>query len=408
MTITPERIIEINNLAWDYWRYQAGTGEDWTRDYLANERGLRGVQAGFAPDGWTRLVPTLRKKGVTDAEMKAAGLAVRSKLGSLGDVFRNRLVLPIRDGEDQLIGFTARRHPSADKEVDGQRQPPKYLNTSTTPAFTKSNVLYGLDRDAVRRLTQGASLVPVEGALDAEAVSRAGQDYVPAAPLGTAWTAAHLRMLRDIEPGVLERMITATDADGPGMKSAARLWEMLTPREAGLASAAVLPAGMDPADLIQRGQQGELRAALYAAGPLTNAVVDERLTEYKLDHVEGRIAAVRSLAAGPGPPRTAPVGGRGHAPGRSPPERGGDRAHELVIAEVITAVRGVPQDRAHPPEPARQVASEVITVRSMSSLGRGPTSGRATPSHEPGTGPPAHLAHDLHTPYQTLTWSVEQ
>jgi DNA primase len=401
VTITPERTVEINELAWDYWRYQARTDEDWTRDYLANERGLRGVQAGFAPDGWTRLVPTLRKKGVDDAELKAAGLAVRSRLGALGDVFRNRLVLPIRDQEDRIIGFTARRHPSADREVEGQRQPPKYLNTSNTPAFTKSEVLYGLDRDAVRRLTQGGSLVPVEGALDAEAVARAGQDYVPAAPLGTAWTSAHLKMLREIEPGVLERMITATDADGPGMKSAVRLWEMLTAHEAGLASAAVLPAGMDPADLVQRGRQDDLRAALYAAGPLTNAVVDQRLTEYKLDYVEGRIAAVRSLAADLVRLEPHPLAGAAmHLAGRLQNEEASG-AHELVVAEVITAVREVPQDRAHPPEPARQAASEVITVRSMSSLGSGPTSVRATPSQEPGTGPPARPAHDLHTPHQT-------
>jgi hypothetical protein len=76
-------------------------------------------------------------------------------------------------------------------------------------------------------------------------------------------------------------------------------------------------------------------------------------------------------------------------------------AHELVVAEVITAVRGVPQDREHPPEPARQIATEVIKVRTMSSLGGGPTSLRAAPSQEPGTGPPARPAHDLHAPHQT-------
>jgi DNA primase catalytic core len=404
VTITPERTIEINQLAWECWRYHVRTDDDWTRDYLSNVRGLRGVQAGFAPDGWARLVLTLRKKGVDDAELEAAGLAMRSTSGSLGDVFRNRLVLPIRDASDRIIGFTARRHPNEDREVEGKRQPPKYLNTTTTPVFTKSEVLYGLDRSAVRRLAEGASLVPVEGALDVEAVARVGQDYVPAAPLGTAWTQAHLRLLREIEPSVLERMVTATDADSAGMKSAVDLWEMLTPSEAGAASAAVLPTDMDPADMVKHGQQNQLRDALYVAGPLTHAVVDHRLTEHRLDHVEGRVAAVRRLAADLVRLEPHPLAGAAmHLAGRLQVEepRG---VHELVVAEVITAVRSTPVPAA-PREPdavpVRDVVADVAKMRNINGYTTAPTPVRAAPSQEPGPAPPAHQTRTQQNPIQS-------
>lgn len=286
--LTVERTIEVNAAAFEYWRWHATQPGEWTRNYLA-ARGLRGVKAGYAPDGWARLVPTLRRRGFTDAEIVGAGLAVRSGKGDLGDAFRDRLVLPIRDRQDHIIGFTARRNPVAERG-------PKYLNTTTTAAFDKSGVLYGLDAAAVRRLTDGATLVLVEGALDAEAARRLGIEYVPVAACGTAVTARHLEGLRAINPTAVARAVVMLDPDDAGTAAAHRLWTQLTPAEAGTIATAHLPGGADPAQLVQEGRLTDLRAAVTTAGPLTHRIVDQVLARHG-EHLEGRIAGVRAAAA---------------------------------------------------------------------------------------------------------------
>ncbi|WP_235915529.1 toprim domain-containing protein [Puerhibacterium puerhi] len=288
--VSAERIVEVNTAAWEFWRWHARQPGEWTAEYLAG-RGLRGVRAGYAPPGWARLVPTLHRKHVTDDELLAAGLAVRTAKGALGDAFRDRLVLPITDTADRIIGFTARRNPA----VDGDESVPKYLNTTTTAVYDKHRALYGLDQAAARRITAGAAPVLVEGALDVEAVRRAGPDYVPVAACGTAITTGHLEQLRTLDPHALERAIVTLDGDAAGAAGARRLWDQLTATEAGTIGAVVLPAGTDPAGLLEAGHRDELAALLAHPQPLTHAVIDQALAQHG-DHLEGRLAAVRDAA----------------------------------------------------------------------------------------------------------------
>ncbi len=145
-SITADRLVAANDAAWRFWRWHAARPGEWTSAYLA-QRGLRGLAAGLAPAGWSRLAPTLRRRGFTDDELVAAGLAVRATNGAVGDAFRDRLVLPIRDDQDQIIGFTARRNPA----TDGDDEPPaKYINTTSTPVYDKSAALYVGQRTALR------------------------------------------------------------------------------------------------------------------------------------------------------------------------------------------------------------------------------------------------------------------
>src|SRR5690606_29425997 len=129
--LTRERTVQINAAAWEFWRFHANSADDWTRAYLA-ARGLRGLQAGYAPEGWARLVGRMRGRGFSADELVAAGLAFRTESGSVGDVFRDRLVLAYRDEHGDIVGFSARRNPALDDAGDA---PAKYLNTTTTPAF---------------------------------------------------------------------------------------------------------------------------------------------------------------------------------------------------------------------------------------------------------------------------------
>ncbi|MGW8566671.1 hypothetical protein [Isoptericola sp. NPDC055881] len=304
---TAERIIAVNAAAWDYWRWHATQPGEWVTGYLAS-RGLRGTVAGQAPAGWARLVPTLRRRGFTDTELLDAGLALEAKNGGVGDAFRDRLVLPIRDTSDRIIGFSARRNPATD---DDPEAPPKYLNTTSTPAYDKSRALYGLDVDAAARIARGGIPVLVEGALDAEAVRRAGNDLVSLALCGTAITAGHLQQLRDIDAGAVGRLINAT------------------------VRAAVLEPGTDPADLVEAGHRGALRSALVDdSRPIVHVAIDLTLKHYELTTVEGRVQGMRHVAAGvktTGPAALAQA--TTHLAQRLP-----EIPHAEIVTEVVDAI----------------------------------------------------------------------
>ena len=144
-------------------------------DLTADDR----ITVGYAPPGWANLVDHLKAGGATDIELVAAGLAAWSRRGTLIDVMRNRVVFGIRNESGDLVGFTGRA-------VPGDSDAPKWLNTPTTPIFTKGELLFGLteNRD---RLAVGAIPVRVEGVMDAIAVTKAsGGRAVGLAPLGTA------------------------------------------------------------------------------------------------------------------------------------------------------------------------------------------------------------------------------
>jgi len=290
--LTRERAVAINAAAWEFWRFHANSTDDWTRACLAR-RGLRGLQAGYAPEGWARLVGRMRGRGYGADELVAAGLAFRTEAGGVGDVFRDRLVLPYRDATGAIIGFTARRNPAMD-DVDGA--PAKYLNTTSTATFDKSRDLYGIDPAAVRRIQAGARVVFVEGALDVEAIRRTGSPVVPLSGCGTALTATHLERVRAIHPGAVALAVFAFDADAAGQAAAVRAWDLLTDDEAGTAGALVLPDGTDPAQLVQDGHGLALAERLAHPQTLVSVVVDAVLARHDLTTVEGRVNALRAAA----------------------------------------------------------------------------------------------------------------
>src|SRR6185295_9591311 len=110
---------------------------------------------GFAPRSGEALVGHLKAKGFADEDLLVGGLASRGQRG-LYDRFRGRLLWPIREISGETIGFGARRL------FDDDRVEAKYLNTSETPIYKKSNVLYGIDL-ARRQIAATRQAVVVEG-----------------------------------------------------------------------------------------------------------------------------------------------------------------------------------------------------------------------------------------------------
>ena len=166
---TRERVLELNNQAMDLWASAyPGSG---AAAYLAGRIGTDLMDddrfpVGYAPAGWTTLVDQLRQTGASDQELVDSGLGKYTRRGNLIDVFRDRLIFGIQHDGD-LVGFTGRASPDSDDAT------PKYINTPATAAFTKGNTLYGRDAGS-DALADGATPVLVEGALDAIAITLAG------------------------------------------------------------------------------------------------------------------------------------------------------------------------------------------------------------------------------------------
>src|SRR5213593_2183133 len=290
-----KRLLAANDTAHFYFR-QALRGTDRGKEvarYLA-DRGIRPETVekfglGHAPDSWDGVVGYLRKKGYTDEEAVAAGLVGRSERG-LFDWFRDRLIVPIKDGRGRIIAFGGRAM-RADQRG-------KYVNSQGTVLFNKSATLYALDaaRAAIRK--ERAAVI-VEGYFDAIALHQAGFENTVAS-MGTALTEDQYFVLDAMR---IERAIVAFDGDAAGQNSAERRGVDLAQqvqravRRAGRGSVTartglsvyvtVLPTDTDP-DVLARRDPERLRTLIAAAKPVLEFVIDRIASRSDLARADGR------------------------------------------------------------------------------------------------------------------------
>jgi len=196
----------------------------------------------------------MRQLKYPDTLLEKAGLIRRGENG-LYDYFRNRIMFPIKTLSGKIAGFGGRA-------LDDT--PPKYLNTSETPVFTKGKQLFGLD------LARGKkSLIVVEGYFDAISLYQAGVTNV-VATLGTALTIDHLHLIQRF----VEKVYLIFDPDTAGVRAALRAAPLLTDSNL-LVDVISLPKGCDP-DLFIR-QKGNLAFSemLQRGKPLLDFVISE-------------------------------------------------------------------------------------------------------------------------------------
>jgi DNA primase len=273
-------------------RYYVGRlAESWVPAYLASRGFARSVLSqwgvGYAPGGWTALTDHLRKIGYQDEAIEVAGLAQRSKRGTLIDVLRDRAVFPVRSADGTVAGFLGRA------ASDAQAGTPKYLNTRETEFYHKGDVLFGL-HEGRQVLAGGGRAVIVEGPLDAIAVNVAGEGrYAGVAPCGTALTAAQVTALRKAGGGA---PILAFDGDQAGRKAAVRGYSLLNGSDA---VAADFGEGLDPAELLRaRGASALLEVLEHNVHPLADVVVDAKVAAFGhwLGFIEGKFNALHAVA----------------------------------------------------------------------------------------------------------------
>lgn len=282
-----ERLVEATASAVEFYTNRLKSAPDGgpARSYLRS-RGYDGetveqFSLGYSPDAWEELVTALRDQGVRDDTMEKAGLASRTKRGGLVDRFRGRIMFPILDLRGDPVGFGARI-------LDGDG--PKYLNTTETPIYHKSRLLYGLNWAKSDIVRQDTSVV-VEGYTDVISMHQAGMP-IAVATCGTALGEDHLDLLRRFS----ERVVLAFDADDAGAGAALRGFDRSVPGDLDL-RVAVLPLGKDPADVVAAGEIEALKTAVEESLPLIQVRIDAELGKFDLNESEARTKAMKSAAA---------------------------------------------------------------------------------------------------------------
>ena len=278
-----EAIYEANRLAAAFFartlKGQAGAG---ARAYC-EKRGLSAATVdafglGYAPDSWDALTHELQGAGV-DLELAATAGLLKPGQRGFYDFYRDRLMVPTFSTTGEVIAFGGRALGDAE---------PKYLNTTTTPVYTKGRFLFALN--VARRAAQRErTIVVVEGYLDCIALHQAGFENTVAA-LGTSFTDEQAVELRKYADNVY----LCFDGDTAGANAAVKAIDISSKvlEHAGTSvRIVILPQGQDPDSYVrEHGAQG-FAALLAAAKPSIEYKMDPQL-----DRLRGRFDSPATIA----------------------------------------------------------------------------------------------------------------
>ena len=282
-----KRIFEANREAARFY-YQSlyqpvgREGLDYLHGRMLTDRTIRHFGLGFADDDWSSLTTHLKSLGFSEQELTAANLALPRRSGKgVYDRFINRVMFPIIDLRGNVIAFGGRIMTD---------QKPKYLNTSDTPVFQKSENLFSLN-NAKNAGTR--TLLLCEGYMDVIAVNQAGfQNAV--ATLGTALTGEQAMLMKRYA----DEVVICYDADEAGQKATARAIPIL--RNAGLlVRVLTIPNGKDPDEFIKsQGADGPeaFRAVLERSGNDIDYRLQKLRTEYNLETPDGKVQYLEAAA----------------------------------------------------------------------------------------------------------------
>jgi len=241
------------------------------REYLARRKlgaeSIAQFRIGYAPKRRDVLVQWAGKNGYTLDEMVEAGFLSppRSAGDSFYDKFRGRLMFPICDQNDHVVAFSGRI-------LDETQKAPKYYNSTETPIFRKSRVLYGLSfaKRSITRDPRRRAIV-CEGQIDVIRCHSCGFQCAVASQ-GTAFTADHVSLLKSYA----DCAVMAFDGDGAGIKAAIRTGRLFL--AAGMpVDAALLPEGEDPDSFLRDHPASDFQALLDS--PLSLVALHVRLAE---------------------------------------------------------------------------------------------------------------------------------
>ncbi len=256
-----------------------------SRQYLAarglDEQLLREFRVGYAPSAWGTVLAASRQAGYSEAELSDAGLTAKNQKGKVYDRFRRRITFPLCDSRGRVLGFGAR--------AVGADQQPKYLNSSENVIFHKGRQVYGADL-ARSAAAKSGEVILCEGYTDVIALHQAGLRNTVGL-MGTALTEGQVAELARMAPVVT----LALDADSAGQEAMVRAAKVAAGRKLEL-RVVPLPAGSDPADIVQAEGAEKITALVQGSVPFVRFRVDRVLKLADLESAEGKDNAVAELA----------------------------------------------------------------------------------------------------------------
>lgn len=252
------------------------SGLNYLRGRALSDRTIRHFGLGFADDDWNSLCNHLKNKGFSEYEIYSANLAFKRKNGNgIYDRFVNRVMFPIIDLRGNVIAFGGRIMTD---------EKPKYLNTSDTPVFKKSENLFSLNN---AKSSGTRTLILCEGYMDVIALNQAGFTNA-VATLGTALTNEQAVLMKRYA----DEVIICYDADGAGQKATARAIDIL--RNAGLPiKILTVPSGKDPDEFIRsKGDNGPatFKLLIEKCGNDIEYRLMKLKENYNLNTTDGKVA----------------------------------------------------------------------------------------------------------------------
>lgn len=228
---------------------------------------------GYAPDHGSALVDMMRKKGFSEAELKEAGLGTQRR-GGFGDMFRERMMIPLSDGQGQVIGFTARL-------VRDIERAPKYINTPQTLLYDKGRHVFGLHQ-AKESIRKADYAVVVEGNLDVVSSHQANIKQV-VATAGTAMTEHHLKALSRLT----HHIRLCFDGDKAGIAATERAIPIAESVGVELSIVSLPDSAKDPDELIRQDSQLWIKA-IESPQPVVEWVITQYQQRYDITTAAGK------------------------------------------------------------------------------------------------------------------------
>lgn len=276
-------LLDINRLAAKYFYYQLQSERgEYARHYL-NERHLTketvtrfglGYSNKFSDD----LYKYLKNAGYSDMVLKDSGLVTLDEKRGGFDKFWNRVMFPIMDVNNRVIGFGGR--------VLGEGNP-KYLNSPETKLFDKSRNLYGLN---LARISRKSNIIICEGYLDVISMHQAGFNNAVAS-LGTAFTSQQASLLKRYT----EEVLLAYDSDGAGVKAALRAIPIL--KDAGVSVRIInMKPYKDPDEFIKNLGEDEFQKRIDNAQNSFMFEISVKEEDYDFNDPEGKTGFFKAVA----------------------------------------------------------------------------------------------------------------
>ena len=241
------------------------------RNYILKERKIssevcKKFSLGYASKSWDALSKEMLGKGITEDILIKAGLAKKNKDNKLFDVFRDRLMFPIKDRKGRVVGFGGR--------VMNPDDQPKYLNTGETPVFQKSRELYGL-YEALEFRKDLKEIYVVEGYMDSIAMYEHSMTN-SVATLGIATNRFHIQKLLQI----VNEIVFCFDGDDAGRGAAWGALKNVLPSitDGTEIKFLFLPEGEDPASLLEKNSVESFKELSKNSNLLSEYFI-ERLTQ---------------------------------------------------------------------------------------------------------------------------------